>query len=252
MAHGYRRLQQWNQWLAQEFLGKNLLNTETTVLASLLERHLGKQALVIGTPQQLDLLQYIKIPCHSLVTPLYSSHIIKKHVPGFIEGDLHELPIFTGSIDLVVLPHTLEFIDNPRKLLAEACRVVRPEGLIAIFGFNPYSSWGLRKVLYKSRNTPWNANPLRAYKIKSWLKLADFQMESQKTILFTPPVNRPTLHHKLHFMETMGSKFFPFFGGVYVLLARAKVIPLTPIKLKWKQQLSNITISSTISGHIAR
>jgi hypothetical protein len=80
--------------------------------------------------------------------------------------------------------------------------------------------------------------------------LADFQMESQKSMLFVPPINRPRLHNKLHFLETVGSKFFPFFGGVYILLARAKVIPLTPIKLKWTQQLSSM--SSTISGHIAR
>lgn len=58
--------------------------------------------------------------------------------------------------------------------------------------------------------------------------------------------------NKLHFLERIGSLICPVLGGAYVLVARAKVIPLTPIKLKWKQQLGDIRISSTISGHIAR
>lgn len=248
MAHGYRRLQQWNQWLSQEPLGINLLNTEANILTELSDRQLGKQALVIGVPQQIQILDTIKIPCHSLVTPLYSQ---KPNAVGFIEGDLHELPITTGSIDLVVLPHTLEFIDTPRKLLAESCRIVKPEGLIAIFGLNPYSAWGLRK-LFKSKTAPWNANTLRPHKVKHWLRLADFQMENQKSFMFRPPVKKQNIYKKLSFLETIGHKFFPAFGGVYVLLARAKVIPLTPIKLKWKQQLSDIRISTSISGHIAR
>ncbi len=249
MAHGYRRLQQWNQWLSQEYLGKNLLKAETNVLTALTDRHFGKQALVIGVPQQISLLNQIKIPCHSVVSPIFA----KTHaVTGLIEGDFHELPIHTGSVDLVVLPHTLEFIDNPHKLLTEACRVVKPEGMIAIYGFNPLSMWGMRRLMLRSRHSPWNANALRPAKVKSWLRLADFQMEKQKSVLFTPPFKRQSIHKKLHFLEPLGKKLFPAFGGVYVLLARAKVIPLTPIKLKWKQKLTNISISTTISGHIAR
>lgn len=32
-------------------------------------------------------------------------------------------------------------------------------------------------------------------------------------------------------------------GGVYMLMAKAKVIPLMPIKLHWKQQLSGVPAS---------
>ena len=54
-----------------------------------------------------------------------------------------------GSIDLVILPHILECIDNPRQLLAEACRIIKPEGHIIICGFNPHSLWGLKKIMGK-------------------------------------------------------------------------------------------------------
>lgn len=249
MTHGYRTIQHWNQWLTQHFLGHQLIEAETATMSALLSRHFGKQALLIGVPHQSSLLHATKIPCHSLLT----SFIGHKNEPGLIEGDYHELPILTGSIDLVMLPHTLEFVDNPRQLLAEACRIVKPEGLLVICGFNPYSIWGLRKYIKKQRKTiPWGLNFIHSHQIKRWLQLADFALEKNESLMFRPPVNHPTLYQRFHFMETVGSKCFPFLGGVYILVARATVAPLTPIRLKWKQQLSGIRISSTIPGNIAR
>jgi len=250
LAHGYRNLQHWNQWLSQQFLGRKCQETEANQFAHVLSRHFGKHAILIGVPNQYDLLNATKIPCHSLVTPL----TFKDKQPGYIEGDFHEIPVLTGSMDLVMLPHTLEFVDNPRQLLSEACRIIKPEGLIVISGFNPYSAWGARKLLGKVKNKnnmPWGASFIQSAKVKHWLELSDFAMESHKSILFTPPINRPKLYKKLHFLEKVGSVCFPIFGGVYILIARAKVVPLTPIRLKWKQQLTGIRISRTISGHIA-
>src|SRR5438093_12093821 len=86
-----------------------------------------------------------------------------------IESDLHELPILTGSIDLVMLPHTLEFVDNPRQLLAEACRIIKPEGLILVCGFNPYSTWGIKKMLTKNKKASWMGNIIQVNLVKAWL-----------------------------------------------------------------------------------
>lgn len=249
MAHGYKTLQHWNQWLTHQFLGKSLLETEQQLLAMVLDKHFGKHALLIGVPHQYELLQATRIPCHSLVSPLIHQEKNFRH----IEGDFHELPILTGSIDLVMLPHALEFVDNPRQLLAEACRVVKPEGLIAICGFNPYSTWGLKRIMMtKHKTAPWTGHFIHALQVKNWLQLSDFKMESQKMAMFRPPINQSSLYQKLHFLERVGSICFPIFGGIYVLLARAKVIPLTPIRLKWKQKLSGIRLPTTISGNIAR
>ena len=38
------------------------------------------------------------------------------------------LPFESQSIDLVVLPHVLEFSDNPHQVLREVERILRPEG----------------------------------------------------------------------------------------------------------------------------
>lgn len=248
MVHGYRALQHWNQWLTNQFLGTDLLKAEQHLLSRILDKHFGKHALLLGVPKQHNLLTATTIPCHSLLSPLIHK---EKHF-NYIEGDFHELPILTGTIDLVLMPHTLEFIDNPRQLLAEACRIIKPEGLIVISGFNPYSAWGIRKKFAKNKAMPWSGNFIHSRQVKSWLQLADFEMEKQTSTLYRPPLSHQNFYNKLQFLESIGNKFFPYFGGVYVLLARAKVIPLTPIRMKWKQHLSGIRISTSVSGHVAR
>ena len=247
MGYSYRTLQLWNEWLIKQFWGREMLEEEMACLRELLVRHFGKQALLLGVPSQRPLLSSTSIPCHSLATPLNQ----ETSSGNMIETDLHELPFLTGSIDLVILPHTLEFIDHPRHLLNEACRIIKPEGLIIICGFNPYSWWGLKQYFNKHKSFPRPTHSIETYQIKKWLSLADFALEAHTSILFRPPFFRANIHKKLYFLEKVGKRF-PLFGGVYILAARAKVIPLTPIKLKWKQQLSNMQIPPIIPGHIAR
>ncbi len=51
--------------------------------------------------------------------------------------DLLELPFESQSVDLIVMPHTLEFTADPHGLLREVERVLIPEGrLVIICGFN--------------------------------------------------------------------------------------------------------------------
>lgn len=222
------------------------MDAESQLLAKMLTRHFGKHALLIGAPNQKKLLQAGVVPCHTLLSPM----IAHEESIRCIESDLQELPIYTGCVDLVLLPHTMEFLDNPRQLLAEACRIIKPEGLIVITGFNPISLWGANKILTKEKKVPWSGNFIRPGEIIKWLKLADFQMEEQKSTLFRPPMRYQNLFEKFKFLEIVGDKCLPALGGVYALIARAKVVPLTPIKMKWKQQLSGIRISTSLPGHV--
>ncbi len=246
MAHGYRTLQRWDQWLMNHFLGSVLLQEEGKLLPTLLNKHPGKNALLIGVPSQSSFLKEMTQDKPLLMSPPIHHH----HQDFHIESDLHELPIQSGSVDLVIIPHTLEFVDHPRHLFSEACRIVKPEGLIAIVGFNPYSPWGIKNIFAEDESSAFTSHMIHAQKIKGWLKLADFAIEQHHSFLFRPPLSFPTLQNKLTFLEKIGPYCFSPFGGAYVLIARAKVIPLTPIKMKWKQELSNISMPSAISGHI--
>ena len=234
MAKTYRAMQQWNHWLTQ-FLGHRLLEAEKKFLLSALVDYFGKHVLLVGVPHQHDLLKTSVITNQILLTPL----LCKDKHSKMIEGDPMELPVLSGSIDLVILPHSLEYIDNPRKLLAEACRIIKPEGHIVILGFNPLSLWGVKKMITKNQVIPWSTHFIQARTVKKWLNLADFELVKQRTFLFRPPMHHH-FYHKLKLLEWFGDKCYSPFGGVYALIAKAKVIPFTPIRMRWQQKLSGI------------
>lgn len=237
MAKTYRAIQQWDRWLAN-FPGQSILLAEQNFLPSLLAQFYGSQALLIGSPRQEVLLNSSSIPNRLLLSP-FLGHEQRTEFHG-IESGLDELPIASGSMDLVLVPHILEYIDNPRQALAEACRIIKPQGHIVIFGFNPLSLWGVKKIYTKENNPPWSGSFISAGKVREWLSLADFELINHKTFLFRPPVQQEKLYDKLAFMEWVGQKSCLPLGGIYIIVAQAKVIPLTPIKLTWKQKLSDV------------
>ncbi|MDX1900848.1 MAG: methyltransferase domain-containing protein [Gammaproteobacteria bacterium] len=231
----HRALQQWNLWLT-EAVGKDLLSLEQSILSQYLATFGGRYALLIGAPSQSNLLSV----CHAgqalLTTPL----TIKQASVSAIETDLSELPIATGSMDLVIMPHILEYTVHPHQLFLEASRIVKPEGYLIVLGFNPYSLWGLRKMISRKISAaPWSTHFLPRERIKKWLRLAEFSLIREDTMLFRPPLSRKTTFERLKFLESVGAKLYKPLGGVYILMAQAKVIPLTPIRLKWKQKLAN-------------
>lgn len=235
MAKMYRTAQQWDHWLGQS-LGQGVLDAEKKFLIKSLANYYGKHGVLIGVLHQHELLK-ASVTSHQIVlTPLVS----KTRQIKTIESDFHELPIASGSVDLVLLPHSLEYIDNPRQLLAEACRIVKPEGHIVILGFNPYSLWGLKRLLSRRKGMPWKTHFILSSVVKSWLGLADFELVKQDFILYGPPLKRQI---KFKFFDWLGRICFKPAGGVYILIAKAKVTPLTPIRLRWQQTFSTIRVS---------
>ena len=51
---------------------------------------------------------------------------------AFVEGRCESMPLGDASADLVVSFETLEHLENPRALIAEAARVLRPDGLLMV------------------------------------------------------------------------------------------------------------------------
>jgi SAM-dependent methyltransferase len=55
--------------------------------------------------------------------------------------DYRELAIKNDCIDLVVLQHTLEQVDDPYALLREVDRILIADGRVIIMGFAPLNAW---------------------------------------------------------------------------------------------------------------
>jgi SAM-dependent methyltransferase len=151
-----------------------------------------------------------------------------------VRVNAHQLPIASDSVDVVLMPHTLDVDMSPHLVLREADRILVPEGRVIIQGFNPWSSWGVRHLLnlYKGAS-PFNLHFISPARLKDWLVLLGFEIESVNMVFFRPPIGQFFLMDKLQFMEKYGKKLWPAFGATYIVVAKKQVSTLTPIKPRW-------------------
>jgi SAM-dependent methyltransferase len=150
---------------------------------------------------------------------------------------MEEVPFDSGSLDLVVMPHVLEFNKHPHLVLREVERVLMPEGHVIITGFNPRSLWGMRRALGGKTGYPWNGNFISLPRIKDWLALLGLEVVAGRFACYAPPLNSPDWLRRFHFMEPAGDRWWAVCGGVYFLQAVKRVSGVHPLKPSWKEGL---------------
>src|SRR3990170_803628 len=91
-----------SEWFATP-KGEYVLRWERAQFDSAVEDVFGFNAVQVGLPQ-IDLLRQNRIPLHTRVGADSASDLV---------ADSGALPLATGSIDLVALPHVLEFSPHP-------------------------------------------------------------------------------------------------------------------------------------------
>ena len=132
--------QQLSQWFDSP-LGRSLLAQEAHHLRAVLPNLYGTVAAQLGCIGEMDLMNSCIAPTRILLDDHGGPGACRvRSVP-------EELPLDTKSTDVVILPHTLDFCDDPHQVLREVSRVLRPEGHVVILGFNPMSMWGLRRLV---------------------------------------------------------------------------------------------------------
>lgn len=154
-----------------------------------------------------------------------------------VKAELDSLPFKSESVDVVVLPHTLEQVRNPHEILREVHRILIPEGYLVITGINPISCWGLwyswKKMLGKIARA---GHLLGLTRLRDWLKLLNFQVTGGRLFYYRPPILSQSMIQKTEKIEEIGRKYWPFLGGAYSIVAVKRVIPLTLMRAKWKTE----------------
>ncbi|MDD5299946.1 MAG: methyltransferase domain-containing protein [Gallionella sp.] len=148
-----------------------------------------------------------------------------------------ELPFASASLDLVLMPHVLEFSENPHQILREAERVLMPEGSLVISGFNPRSLWGLRRALGGKECYPWNGRFITLPRLKDWLALLGFEVVGGRFAAYAPPFHKTKWLERYAFMEAAGDRWWAVSGGVYFLHAIKRVPGMRLIKPQWNNGL---------------
>lgn len=217
----------WHDWLNSP-AGKYILNWEQTQFNQSVTDQFGFEALQIGMPE-LSCLKENRIPNRFLMltphdaTPLVGMQMDFEHR---CYGLPHELPFANDSLDLIVLPHVLEFAEDPHQTLREVHRVLRPEGRLVISGFNPISLWGARQYLGRVFGAPFlprEGQFLSHLRIKDWLKLLDYSIDRGKFGCYRFPLQSIKTPESPSAMDKIGDRWWPIFGSVFMLSAIKRI-----------------------------
>lgn len=223
------------RWL-QTPAGRYLLGWEQRELDQAVSDVFGFHALQLGLAE-LDGLRANRMPHRFIALDARAPR------PGdddparaiaLLRCDFEALPIDTQSLDLVVMPHTLELAHDAHLALREVERVLRPEGRLVILGFNPMSLWGLRQRLGRLRKAlglgrakalylPSEGEFLGYRRLRDWLRLLSFEVEGGRFGCYRPPFKSARGLTRFAWMERMGDRWWPVFGAVYFVVAVKRV-----------------------------
>jgi len=212
-------------WL-QTPLGQYLLMRERAYIDKAVTDIFGYNALQIGLPA-FDLLRANRMPLRATVDRLPAAHL---------RADAAELPVTSASIDLVLLPHVLEFSENPHQILREVERVLVPDGHLVLTCFNPVSLWGMCHSFAKRDAYPWRGRFINLMRLKDWLALLGFEVAGGAMGCYVPPCTSQKWLDRLQFMESAGDRWWPFSGAVTYLHAIKRVRGMRIITPRWAQR----------------
>ena len=176
--------------------------------------------------------------------------------PLALRTEFDALPFPAASIDLVLLPHTLELSRDPHATLAEVHRVLVPEGRVVIVGLNPMSLWGLRQwmgqgprigVAGTDERGAHVAEFIGYRRLRDWLKLLSFDIESGRFGCWRPPHENQRWLDRTAWMDRLGSHWWPLLGGLYCLEAVKRVRGMRLVGLSRRPQRSSAAAPAVVT-----
>jgi SAM-dependent methyltransferase len=211
-------------------LGGRVLREEGVLAQAALEDVFGFELLQVGGwgPAR-HLLDGARTQHTTLLAP--------DRAPGVsLCAPLTALPFASDSIDAILLPHTLELVEDPYAVLREAERVLCAEGCLLICGFNPWSGWGVRRLFAQYfRRPPFPPHTRRLLaerRLRDWVALLDFEVADVYGYLGALPIAGG--QHKLDGAsgEAQYRRRPALTAGGYLLKARKRVQTLTMVRPK--------------------
>lgn len=224
------RLRELRAWCKQP-LGRQLADAEQALLREVLSDLFGYHLVVLDPPCPPEALGASRI-MHQVVQTCVGQGL--SEAPGLL-GKAETLPIQSDCIDAFVLPHVLELATDKHQVLREIDRCLVAEGHVVILGFNPYGWWGLRPLIPGLRaGVPWSLSFISMSRLKDWLSLLGFDIVHTRYLFIHPPWQYGRDKPEWEIFKRLHHDRWPLFAASYVLVARKRVVTLTPIKPRWR------------------
>ena len=146
-------------------------------------------------------------------------------IPGHnIIGDFSSLGILADTIDVVVVPHLHEVYSDFDKVLAEIMRVLRYDGIVIFFGFNPLSLWGMQRILGFNHVVPWCSKFYSAGTVIKKFEDFDFTYIERENLYPGFYSNVLAMHRLCYFLEEYNVSSM---GAVYKLVFKKSFSTMT-------------------------
>jgi SAM-dependent methyltransferase len=219
--------------------GRYLLAWERAEFDHAVSDIFGYHALQLGLPE-IDTLAANRMPHRWLAVP--APGLPETAAKPALVTDFAALPFEANSLDLVVLPHSLELNADPHATLREVERVLLPEGKVVVCGLNPASLWGLRQRrahLYQRLGfgelfLPDAGEFIGYRRLRDWLRLLSFEVESGSFGCYRPAMKSEEWLDRYDWMDRLGERWWPIFGAVYFIVAVKRVRGIKLVGPIWK------------------
>lgn len=235
--------------------GQYLLQWEQRQAQALVADIFGYHALQLGLPE-IDALEANRMPYRWLAAEYQTPAQGPAWARLGLLTDFTALPFPGNSLDLLVLPHTLEFSTDPHATLREVERVLVPEGRVVICGFNPTSLWGLaqrRGHLYRRLGfgrlfLPDGGEFLGYWRLRDWLRLLGFEVETGEFGCYRPGVTSERWLRRFEWMDRAGARWWPILGAAYFLVAVKRVRGVRLMEPAWKTAPASVRKSVSVAN----
>lgn len=235
-----------------------LLRWEAGVVDEAVADVFGFHAVQLGCPDW-DALRSNRMPWRWRTTSQVGEPARVGKAPGSQVGlicDPTALPFAANSLDLLILPHTLELSDDPHAVLREAERVLMPEGRLIVTGINPTSLWGarlrLRRVAAPGSPLPQAQACIGYWRLRDWLRLLGFEVESARFGCYRPLVQSARWLHRWSWLDRWGERWWPIFGAAYAVLAVKRVRGMHLLEPAWSGRPRRAAAPATVAHRRGR
>lgn len=221
--------------------GRSLWDMQRACLGPVVESRAGRHSLEMSMGP--DLMTMSAIPHAIRWAPTYE--LATSSSTLVCPSDHLALP--DRCMDVVIIHHWLEHLDDAHHTLQEAARVTADNGILVLFGFNPMGINGLTRRWRKRRPAfPWNGERHKPGRLRDWLAFVDFEVERVDYCCFRGLMNTSCREG----WEAMGRRHNLPWGESYMIKAqrRQQSAHVKRVRFTLPSPVSSSSLGATRSG----